>query len=128
MNTGADSRFTESSPRHRPVLTARRMRHAVMRLSSSIPKLSIALLVGGLSCTSSNPTVVRSGPPYTEGTITAIDSTRGYLVAGRAASSAPPQAYVHRTNSTDVSWDDGRRASSADLVIGRFVEVWAATI
>jgi hypothetical protein len=34
------------------------------------------------ACDATRSTMVQSGPPYTQGSITAIDAVRGFLVAG----------------------------------------------
>jgi hypothetical protein len=97
---------------------------AIMKALFHMLLVPMALSLGALACEATRGTVVRSGPPYTQGSITAVDAVRGFLVAGQSGTSSPPQTWVRLTPSTDLFWADDRQASTTDLAIGRFVEVW----
>src|SRR5512133_1505020 len=84
----------------------------------------VAVALGIAGCDSNRALITSTVPPYTEGTISAIDPALGYLVEGRG-SGVPPRAYVRLRSTTELRWEDDRPATPGDLTVGRFVEAWS---
>jgi hypothetical protein len=97
-----------------------------MRVFSS--RMCIAAIVAATACAGDKISAPNSGPPFTSGSITAVDATGRYLVEITAGTTAPPKVFFRITTSTSIERPDGSAGTAADLRIGAVVAVWAASV
>lgn len=106
------------------------MRHLVMEafVVSVIRPVRVMLMCAVTACGAAAIAGPNSGPPFTYGTISGVDSARRYRVDGDPSSSSPPVVFFRTSRETGIERSDGSQGTVADLQVGRVVAVWASNV
>src|SRR3954466_2422956 len=76
------------------------------------------------ACSADRVTLVNLGPPFTSGTITAIDSTHRFVIETTLGMTAPPKVLFSVTSNTTIERPDGSDGTPGELLVGQVIAVW----